>query len=152
MPERQNKHRWMRRMNCCGKRNSSNEGEEYLRLSLKSQHATSNGRGGRKHAFPSPGGRGAAVFGLPSPHQRVFRVAFVKGCPDAVHPAYCPLTTLPAPVMGQSYNRRLLDSYPPVATLKVDTKEKKVLPEKLKTKYPKNLKQNTRKTQVSACK
>ena len=26
---------------------------------------------------------------------RVFRVAYVKGCPDVKRPAYCPLTPLP---------------------------------------------------------
>lgn len=45
--------------------------------------------------IPSPGGR--ERHKEPLMNNRVFRVTSVKGCPDATHPAYCPLTSAPAP-------------------------------------------------------
>ena len=45
--------------------------------------------------LPSPVGRERRD--RPLMEKRVFRVAAVKGCPDAGHPACCPLTFAPAP-------------------------------------------------------
>ena len=45
--------------------------------------------------IPLPGGRERRKEPLAG--NRVFRVTSVKGCPDATHPAYCPLTSVPAP-------------------------------------------------------
>ena len=48
--------------------------------------------------IPSPGGRERRKE--PLIKNRVFLVTSVKGCPDANHPAYCPLTCAPAPDLG----------------------------------------------------
>ena len=44
--------------------------------------------------FPSPGGMSGSTKAT-TQKQGSFRGTFVKGCPGAWHPAYCPLTTRP---------------------------------------------------------
>ena len=51
--------------------------------------------------YPLAGRQGAAVHGLPS-REKGFSVKLCQGLPGCMHPAYCPLTSLPAPMKGQT--------------------------------------------------